>query len=306
MSRLCVPAISRQPNILSSKTMTVPVVKTISHVREVVAAWKSEGRQVAFVPTMGNLHAGHLALVRAANASGARTVVSIFVNPMQFGENEDLDTYPRTLAKDIASLIDYRVDMLFTPDVAEIYPQGAEQTAYVDLPCLSQLLEGESRPGFFRGVATVVCKLFNIVQPEIAFFGEKDYQQLLVIRRIVADLCMPIQVHSVATVREADGLAMSSRNGYLNAAQRVQAAGLQRCLRQVVDAIQRGMDAGFAVAGACRELEQLGFIPDYVVVRRQQDLAVPCADDAALIVLAAARLGHTRLIDNIPFDLKPV
>jgi pantoate--beta-alanine ligase len=194
--------------------------------------------------------------------------------------------------------------MLFTPGAAEIYPQGVNMSTFVDLPGLSQILEGESRPGFFRGVATVVCKLFNIVQPDIAFFGEKDYQQLLVIRRMVADLCMPIKIHSVATVREDDGLAMSSRNGYLDATQREQAAGLQRCLQHVVDAIQGGMDAEFAVVHASQELEKRGFIPDYIVVRRQQDLAVPNEDDVALIVLAAARLGHTRLIDNIIFDLE--
>jgi pantoate--beta-alanine ligase len=284
--------------------MPVPVVKTVKHARELVAAWKSSGEKVAFVPTMGNLHAGHLALVRAANVLGARCVVSIFVNPMQFGENEDFGTYPRTLAHDIARLNDYQVDMLFTPGAAEIYPQGVNMSTFVDLPGLSQILEGESRPGFFRGVATVVCKLFNIVQPDIAFFGEKDYQQLLVIRRMVADLCMPIKIHSVATVREDDGLAMSSRNGYLDATQREQAAGLQRCLQHVVDAIQGGMDAEFAVVHASQELEKLGFIPDYIVVRRQQDLAVPNEDDVALIVLAAARLGHTRLIDNITFDLE--
>jgi len=287
-------------------SMSVPVVKTVRHARERVAAWKSEGEDIAFVPTMGNLHAGHLALVRAANASGARTVVSIFINPMQFGENEDFGTYPRTLADDIASLDDYRVDMLFTPGAAEIYPLGASTSAFVDLPGLSQILEGESRPGFFRGVATVVCKLFNIVQPDLAYFGEKDYQQLLVIQRMVADLCMPVRVHSVATVREVDGLAMSSRNAYLDAAQRERAAGLQRCLRHVVDAIRGGMNAEFAVVHASQELEQLGFIPDYVVVRRRQDLAVPGADDVALIVLAAARLGPARLIDNIPFDLELV
>jgi pantoate--beta-alanine ligase len=284
--------------------MPVPVVNAVKHARRLVATWKSEDEKVAFVPTMGNLHAGHLALIRAANASGARCVVSIFVNPMQFGENEDFGTYPRTLKQDIASLDECRVDMLFTPGAAEIYPKGANMSTFVDMPCLSQMLEGESRPGFFRGVATVVCKLFNIVQPDIAFFGEKDYQQLLVIRHMVADLCMPIQIHSVATVREADGLAMSSRNGYLDAAQREQAAGLQRCLRHVVDAVRGGMDAEYAVVHASQELEKLGFIPDYVVVRRQQDLAVPGLDDVALIVLAAARLGHTRLIDNIPFNLE--
>jgi pantoate--beta-alanine ligase len=286
--------------------MSVPVVNTVKHARELVAAWKNKREKIVFVPTMGNLHAGHLALVRAANAAGARTVVSIFVNPMQFGENEDFDTYPRTLADDIASLGECRVDMLFTPGAAEIYPQGVSMSTFVDLPGVSQILEGESRPGFFRGVATVVCKLFNIVQPDIAVFGEKDFQQLLVIRRMTADLCMPIRIQSVATVREADGLAMSSRNAYLDAAQRAQAAGLQRCLRHVVDAVRGGMDAEFAVVHASQELEKLGFIPDYVVVRRQRDLAVPTEDDVALIVLAAARLGSTRLIDNIPFDLELV
>jgi pantoate--beta-alanine ligase len=283
----------------------IPVAQTIEQARAKVRQWKAAGESVALVPTMGNLHQGHLALVKAATESGMRTVVSIFVNPMQFGENEDLDTYPRTLSEDMTRLADYKVDMVFAPDAAEIYPQGVDHGTSVHVEELSEILEGECRPGFFTGVATVVNTLFNIIEPDAAWFGEKDYQQLLVIRKMVRDLAMPIEIHSVATVREGDGLAMSSRNSYLDDQQRKLAAGLYRCLQHVVDAIFEGTDFQFAVVHASQELTEMGFVTDYVVVRRQQDLAVPDKDDKSLIVLAAARLQNTRLIDNIAFELMP-
>ena len=281
----------------------IPIAETIARARETIQRWKKAGEATAFVPTMGNLHEGHLALVRAANASGMRTIVSIFVNPLQFGKNEDLDTYPRTFDEDILKLADYKVDLVFAPTVSEIYPEGKEASTTVYVPGLSDMLEGEHRPGFFTGVATVVCKLFNIIEPDAAYFGEKDYQQLLVIRRMVQDLALPIAIHSVATVREPDGLAMSSRNAYLKESLRARATEIYSCLQYVVKSVQEGMDSHYAVGHACQQLESAGFDTDYVVVRNQSDLSVPTKGDKSLIVLAAARLGNTRLIDNIPFEL---
>ncbi|MCW8829956.1 MAG: pantoate--beta-alanine ligase, partial [Gammaproteobacteria bacterium] len=235
--------------------------------------------------------------------TGDRVVVSIFVNPMQFGENEDLDQYPRTLEEDVGKLSRYNVDLVFAPMVSEIYPESVDNATTVEVPKLSGILEGECRPGFFKGVATVVNKLFNIVQPDVAIFGEKDFQQLLVIKQMVSDLAMPVEIQSVATRREPDGLAMSSRNGYLNDEERVLATLIHACLEKLVEAVLAGENPAFAVGHASHELDEQGFLVDYVVVRRQHDLAVPEQDDRALIVLAAARLGSVRLIDNIPFTL---
>ena len=281
----------------------IMITETIAQTREVVRKWKAAGESIAFVPTMGNLHAGHMALVKAANATGMRTIVSIFVNPLQFGEGEDLEAYPRTFEEDIDKLSQYNVDLVFAPAAEEIYPAGKEAATIVQVPGLSDILEGEHRPGFFTGVATVVCKLFNIVEPDAAYFGEKDFQQLLVIRRMVQDLALPVVIHSVATVREQDGLAMSSRNSYLNDRLRESAPALQESLQYVVKSVQEGMDSHYAVGHASQQLGEAGFEPDYVVVRNQADLSVPSAEDKSLIVLAAARLGTTRLIDNIPFEL---
>ncbi len=290
-------------SLADSSSAQIPVVETIEQARAMIRDWKLAGDSIALVPTMGNLHEGHLSLVKAANASGMRTIVSVFVNPKQFGENEDLDTYPRTFDEDIARLSDCRVDMVFAPAVSEIYPQGSDQGTTVHVHGLSDILEGECRPGFFTGVATVVSILFNIIRPDAAWFGEKDYQQLLVIRAMVRDLALPIEIKSVPTVREGDGLAMSSRNSYLNDEQRGLAASLYRCLQHVVDSVDEGMDYGYAVVHANQELTEAGFLTDYVVVRRQEDLAVPKSSDKSLIVLAAARLDGIRLIDNIPFEL---
>lgn len=284
-----------------------PVIDNIEQLRARVAQWRQSKESIVLVPTMGNLHAGHLELVKAANAWGQRTVVSIFVNPTQFGENEDFDEYPRTLDADIEKLSAYNVDMVFAPVVGEMY-SNIDKTTYVEVPSLADMLEGEVRPGFFRGVATVVNKLFNIVQPDVAVFGEKDYQQLLVIRQMVRQLNMPIEIHSVATVRESDGLALSSRNAYLDSDQRQLATQLYVALQSVVDSVQQGGDVNYAVGEASRALDAADFVVDYVVVRRQSDLHVPQIDeselcDKSLIILGAACLGHTRLIDNIRFNL---
>lgn len=279
------------------------VVDNIEQTRALIAGWKQAGDKIVFVPTMGNLHAGHLALIEAANALGGKTIVSIFVNPMQFGKNEDLDTYPRTFDEDLGELSKYNVDLVFAPGVDVIYPENGESASIVDVPRLSTILDGEHRPEFFKGVATVVNKLFNIIQPDVAIFGEKDFQQLLVIRQMVKDLAMPIEIRSVATVREADGLAMSSRNNYLDDEQRGQATTLHDCLEQVVKLVGEGEQPNYEVGHACQTLEEKGFRVDYVVVRRQQDLAVPEAGDKSLIVLAAVWLGSVRLIDNILFEV---
>ncbi|MDH5711258.1 MAG: pantoate--beta-alanine ligase [Gammaproteobacteria bacterium] len=286
-----------------SSTKNPQVSRTIAEVRQQTSQWRRAGERIAFVPTMGNLHAGHLALVEAASKAGDRVVVSIFVNPMQFGEGEDLDNYPRTFDEDLTKLSSYNVDLVFSPMVEEIYPSTIEHTTAVDVPKLSEILEGKYRSGFFRGVATVVNKLFNIVQPDVAVFGEKDFQQLLVIRQMVLDLAMPIEIISVPTWREPDGLALSSRNGYLNSGERQQATAIHRCLQRAVQAIVAGGNPTFEVGHATQQLDEQGFLVDYIVVRRQQDLAVPEEGDQSLIILAAARLNDVRLIDNIMFTL---
>lgn len=278
------------------------VARTIGEVRQQVDLWKQGGDNIAFVPTMGNLHAGHLSLIESAIEPGTRVVVSIFINPMQFGKNEDFDGYPRTLDADLEKLSAHSVDMVFVPEISEIYPETIGTTV-IEVTNFSRILEGECRPGFFQGVATVVNKLFNIVQPDVAVFGEKDFQQLLVIRQMVHDLAMPIDIQSVATQREVDGLAMSSRNSYLDKDSRIRAATLYRCLEQLVAAIMAGENPAYEVGHTSYELDERGFLVDYVVVRRQRDLAVPEKGDKALIALAAVRLDSVRLIDNIPFTL---
>ncbi|MGL5393104.1 MAG: pantoate--beta-alanine ligase, partial [Shewanella sp.] len=212
----------------------------IEDIRTQVRAWRAKGETVAFVPTMGNLHQGHLTLVKQAAQKCDHVVVSIFVNPMQFGQHEDLDAYPRTLAADSQALTGAGAALLFTPTPAMIYPKGLAQQTYVEVPGISDMLCGESRPGHFRGVATIVCKLFNLVQPDVAFFGNKDYQQLLVIKTMVEDLSLPIEIIGVDTIREASGLAMSSRNGYLTADEKARAPALKQALDAMAQGIQRG------------------------------------------------------------------
>ena len=271
--------------------------------REAIAAHRRQGRRIGFVPTMGNLHAGHLALVEAAREASDIVVVSIFVNPMQFGPNEDLDSYPRTPQADLAALEPLGTDIAYLPPVDDVYPDGLQAQTQVVVPGLSDILEGACRPGFFTGVATVVNRLFNLVQPDLAWFGRKDFQQLLVIRKMVRDLAMPIEIRDVDTIREADGLAMSSRNNYLDADQRQRAAGLYRVLRGIVQHYRPGGGNRAALQAAARqELADMGFRPDYVEVRRASDLAEPGQEDDELVVLAAAWLDKTRLIDNLPFQ----
>lgn len=279
-------------------------VTTIADVRSLVAAWRAAGLRVAFVPTMGNLHAGHIHLVSEARKRADRVVASIFVNPLQFGVNEDFSAYPRTLVADQEKLVAAGCDLLFAPTEQEMYPLGRDGLSYVEVPGLSGILCGAWRPGHFRGVATVVSKLFHIVQPDVALFGEKDYQQLLVIRLMVRDLDMPVEIIGVPTVRETDGLAMSSRNGYLAAGERQLATEIHATLQALAAAVRNGAhDYPALEAAAMRHLEQAGFRPDYVSVRRAEDLAVPQGGERRLVVLAAARLGATRLIDNLLIDI---
>ncbi len=268
--------------------------RTISSLRQSL----KDARLVAFAPTMGNLHDGHASLMRSARGSADAVVASIFVNRLQFGPREDFGSYPRTFEADCATLTQAGVDHLFAPDESALYP--TPQTYFV-LPAQEQdtILEGAFRPGHFRGVATVVLKLFNIVQPQLAFFGKKDYQQLMVIRNMVRELTLPIDIIGCDTVRAEDGLALSSRNGYLSVAERAEAPRLQHELAAIVDAVRSGERNFRALEKRAEQtLKEAGWTPDYIAVRRQLDLQAPNSGDA-LVVLGAAKLGTTRLIDNI-------
>jgi pantoate--beta-alanine ligase len=280
------------------------VTGSIPELRTLIADWRRQRQRVAFVPTMGNLHAGHLGLVEKAREISDRVVASIFVNPLQFGPAEDFDTYPRTLEADTAVLRAHGTDLLFAPAPATMYPLDSRRTTRVEVPDISEILCGEFRPGFFIGVATVVAKLFNLVQPDVAVFGEKDFQQLVIIRRMVTELDWPIEVVGVPTVRETDGLAMSSRNAYLRPEERAVAPRLYAILCDLAERL-RGQSGEFQPleADAMRRLAAAGFRPDYVSVRRRADLARPDARDRKLVVLAAAWLGdRARLIDNISIE----
>lgn len=279
------------------------LIHDIPGLRERVAEWRRNGRRIGLVPTMGNLHDGHLTLVRQAMDLADRVVVSLFVNPLQFGPSEDFDRYPRTLERDCEAVGAVGAHCLFAPDEQQVYPSGRDQQTRVEVVGLSDLLCGASRPGFFQGVATVVTKLFNMVQPDLAVFGEKDYQQLLVIRRLVADLNLPIEIVPAPIVREADGLAMSSRNAYLKPSERETAPALQRVLQRAAAALQGGDKIADAEWDAARELTAVGFRPDYISVRRAEDLAPAGPGDRELIILAAAYLGNARLIDNLRLQL---
>lgn len=279
---------------------------TVAELRAARAALRAAGERVAFVPTMGNLHAGHLELVRQARRLADSVIVSIFVNPLQFGPAEDYASYPRTLARDSALLEGVGADLLFVPAVAEMYPRPPSEQTRVEVPGLSDLLCGASRPGHFVGVATVVCKLFNLVQPEVALFGEKDFQQLAVIRRMVEDLCLPVEIVGVPTVRESDGLAMSSRNGYLEPGERARAPALYRALREAAAAIAAGgVDLEGEEGRAAAAIDAAGLRTDYVSVRRATDLAPAGPGDDDLVILAAAHLGRARLIDNLRVQRGP-
>jgi len=277
-------------------------VADISDLRSQIQQWRSAHQTIAFVPTMGNLHAGHLSLAQHALSVAQRVVVSIFVNPMQFGAGEDYQTYPRTLAADQQQLESIGVDLLFTPTAQTIYPNDLNTATYVEVPQLSEILCGAARPGHFRGVATVVNLLFNLVQPHFAIFGQKDYQQLLVIKKMVADLQMPLKIIGRPTMREADGLAMSSRNNYLTPEQRATAPGLYQTLNKLKQQIiTRENELTHLETQAFNELAKQGFKPDYLTVRHSHDLAPVTLSEKNMIILAAAHLGSTRLIDNLIF-----
>lgn len=281
--------------------MLMLIVNTVSELRDAVKGWRLLGQSVALVPTMGNLHAGHLALVNEAQKKADRVVVSIFVNPTQFGVGEDFDTYPRTEREDQQKLKAAGADLLFQPAVSDVYAPDAK--TLVSVTGMSEQYCGASRPGHFNGVATVVCKLFNIVQPDIALFGLKDFQQLTVIRTMVRDLNIPVEIVGVDTVREASGLAMSSRNGYLSAEEKTVAAKLYQALCVARDAVLAGQQSYQEIErNALLFLRESGFHPDYFSLCRAGDLKKAATDDVELVLLVAARLGKTRLIDNIYFS----
>ncbi len=269
--------------------------------RTFIANLRRSGTRIGFVPTMGNLHAGHHSLLALARARVDVVIASVFVNPTQFGPNEDFTRYPRTPEADAAGLAAQGCDVLFLPGVADLYPFGAERSVRVSVPGLSDVLEGAIRPGHFDGVATVVAKLFNLVQPDVAVFGQKDYQQLLVIQRMAHDLAFPIEIAAAAIVREPNGLAMSSRNQYLSAEQRVRAGVIHATLQWMVEGVVAARQPAAQIeADACERLEQAGLVVDYAVLRRADDLGgVENPQQDGCVALVAARLGSTRLIDNL-------
>lgn len=279
-------------------------VQSIAEVQSIISAQRNRGLRIAFVPTMGNLHDGHMTLVEKAKQQCDFVVVSIYVNPLQFGPTEDFDSYPRTLEQDQRRLVEHGVDLLYTATTQEIYPEGSEHHTHVSVDLLDGMHCGQSRPGFFRGVATVVNKLFNIVRPDVAIFGEKDFQQLAVIRKMVRDLCMPVDIIGASIAREASGLAMSSRNGYLTQQEReVIAPALYKSLCKAKEAIQSSNnDFEQLRLQAFAALEVAGFKPDYFNICNPTTLKPAQADDNDFVILAAAFLGKARLIDNIHFS----
>ncbi|EYE08462.1 pantoate--beta-alanine ligase [Escherichia coli 1-110-08_S4_C1] len=275
------------------------IIEPLPLLRQQIRRLRMEGKRVALVPTMGNLHDGHMKLVDEAKARADVVVVSIFVNPMQFDRPEDLARYPRTLQEDCEKLNKRKVDLVFAPSVKEIYPNGTETHTYVDVPGLSTMLEGASRPGHFRGVSTIVSKLFNLVQPDIACFGEKDFQQLALIRKMVADMGFDIEIVGVPIMRAKDGLALSSRNGYLTAEQRKIAPGLYKVLSSIADKLQAGerdLDEIITIAG--QELNEKGFRADDIQIRDADTLLEVSENSKRAVILVAAWLGDARLIDN--------
>ncbi|HHG8738890.1 TPA: pantoate--beta-alanine ligase [Escherichia coli] len=280
------------------------IIETLPLLRQQILRLRMEGKRVALVPTMGNLHDGHMKLVDEAKARADVVVVSIFVNPMQFDRPEDLARYPRTLQEDCEKLNKRKVDLVFAPSVKEIYPNGTETHTYVDVPGLSTMLEGASRPGHFRGVSTTVSKLFNLVQPDIACFGEKDFQQLALIRKMVADMGFDIEIVGVPIMRAKDGLALSSRNGYLTAEQRKIAPGLYKVLSSIADKLQAGerdLDEIITIAG--QELNEKGFRADDIQIRDADTLLEVSETSKRAVILVAAWLGDARLIDNKMVEL---
>ncbi len=281
-------------------------IDTVTELRTMVVRWRASGERVALVPTMGNLHTGHLQLIEWARKNANRVIVSIFVNPMQFsdlnGDSGDFERYPRTFEEDCKKLsaIDYQPDIIFAPSMQAMYPTGFERETRIEVPEISNILCGEFRPGLFVGVATVVAKLFNMAQPDVAVFGEKDFQQLLVIRRFVTDLCFPVDIIGMPTVREKNGLAMSSRNAYLSSEERTHAAVLYQTLQQAQQKIEAGeRDFAMIQAQAIAKLSEAGFRPEYFEIRRAQGLQAATDADEQRVILTAAWLGEARLIDNI-------
>ena len=277
-------------------------VSSVEQLRQSVAAWRAAGDRIALVPTMGNLHDGHMALFRQAYKHAKRLIVSTFVNPMQFGPSEDYERYPRTPDADSEILRRSGCDILFAPDVNEVYPRGLAFATRVQVPGFSEILDGEFRPGHFEGVASVVMRLFSIVQPNVAIFGEKDYQQLLVIRRMAADLFLPVEIVGSPTVRAPDGLALSSRNIYLSEDERAVAPKLYEELRRVAVAIdtddESAKDLQALETEARRNLRAFGFKVEYFTIRSANTLLTPSLSESELVILVAARLGRARLIDN--------
>lgn len=279
------------------------IFNDIDSLRVQINDWRRQGLKIAFVPTMGNLHAGHISLVSEARKHADKVVTSIFVNPMQFGANEDIDNYPRTMENDQQKLITAKTDALFTPTPELIYPKGLDKQSYVEVPNVSDGYCGESRPGHFRGVATIVCKLFNIVQPDIACFGLKDYQQVQVIQTMVEDLSMPIKIIPVATMRESSGLAMSSRNNYLTAAELAIAPTLNETMRWLADQLPKSTNYSALIEQATQKINASGMKTDYIHVSHARTLKPASLEDKSLVILAAAHCGKARLIDNIQVTL---
>lgn len=280
------------------------IIETIPLLRQQIRRWRQEGKRIALVPTMGNLHDGHMKLVDDAKSRADVVVTTIFVNPMQFDRPDDLTRYPRTLQEDCEKLNRRKVDLVFAPAPADIYPQGLDSQTFVEVPGLSTMLEGASRPGHFRGVSTIVSKLFNMVQPDIACFGEKDFQQVAVIRKMVADMGYDIEIIGVPTVRAKDGLALSSRNGYLTAEQRKIAPGLHKVMQSLADKLRAGeRDTEEMLAIAATELNEKGFRSDDLQIRDADTLLELDVESKRAVVLMAAWLGQARLIDNVQVEL---
>jgi pantoate--beta-alanine ligase len=279
-------------------------IDTTEELRALLAEWHPEGDRIALVPTMGNLHKGHISLVALAKQHAERVIVSVFVNPTQFGPDEDYDAYPRTLDKDALKLTHAGADVLFTPSVDVIYPNGADNATAVHVPDLSAELEGASRPGHFAGVTSVVCRLFNICHPNVAVFGQKDYQQFVILKRMAEDLHLPVQLIAGPTERDANGLALSSRNSYLDKAQQTTAVVISQALRAVSTMLEDGnRDCMSLEHSAMEQIAAAGLEPDYVSIRDAADLSVPSEGSTHLVVLAAARFGAVRLIDNVLVEL---
>lgn len=291
-------------SLLRSTVFDMNTLHTIADLRSALLPARRAGQRIALVPTMGNLHAGHIRLVSTARQHADLVVTSIFVNPLQFGANEDLDSYPRTLAADQQQLAAAGCDLVFAPSERDIYPRGRDAHTLVTVPGLSELYCGATRPGHFDGVTTVVCKLFNIVQPDVAIFGEKDFQQLAIIRRMCVDLDIPVEIVGVPTERAPSGLALSSRNGYLSEEERQRAAALQSTLQQLATRLKSGANNySILESEALQTLEQQGFRGDYLRIVNRHTLQPAGANDKALIILAAAWMGPARLIDNLSLDL---